>query len=103
MLNIKILQLFANNEIVTGAKYFASLSDGEFTVETEGNCEFPFIEANTPFNEITEKQVIEWVKKETMNGDQNLIELGLQKQLEALKIQEPVKAPWVKTTFKPTL
>jgi len=99
----KILEIRASNKIIEGAKYFVSAKDGNFVVETEGNCEIPFVEVVSEFDTVTEEQVIGWVKKETMIDDQNSIELRLREQLEVLKNQELVKAPWVKTTFKPTL
>lgn len=99
----KILEVEASNNIVTGAKYFVCAKDEEFTVETEGNCAIPFVEVVSEFDTVTEEQVVGWVKKETMIDDQNSIELRLREQLEVLKSQKPVKAPWVKTTFKPTL
>jgi hypothetical protein len=99
----KILEIKSSDEIITGAKYFVSATDGEYTVETEGNCDIPLVEVVSAFDTVTEEQVAGWVKKETMIGDQNSIELRLQEQLEVLKNQTKVKAPWVKTTFKPTL
>lgn len=99
----KIIDLYAENKIIISAKYSVCCKDESNSVITEGNCNFEIGEINTPFEEVTENQVIDWIKKETTIDGKNSIELMLQKQLEALKIQEPVKAPWVKTTFKPTL
>lgn len=99
----KILEINAVDRVINGAKYFVIATDGEFTVETEGYCPIPLVEVVSEFETVTEEQVAGWVKKETMIDDQNSIELRLEEQLEVLKNQAPVKAPWVKTTFKPTL
>jgi hypothetical protein len=99
----KIISINCDSGIIVSAKYFASASDGENFVETEGNCIFSDLSIKTPFDQIEHDQVVEWVKKEYEQDDQNSIELMLQKQLEALKIQKTVTPPWVKPTFKPTL
>lgn len=98
-----ILEIKATDKTITGAKYLVSATDGEFKVETEGYCDIPLVEIVSEFETVTEEQVAGWIKKETMINDQNSIELRLEEQLEVLKNQAPVKAPWVKTTFKPTL
>lgn len=103
MISWKISNLFVEGELITSVKYSVCASDETNTIETEGNCTFTDPVLSTPFKEVKEEQVLNWVKKELTEEQQNSIELNLQKQLEALKIQEPVKAPWLKTTFKPTL
>jgi hypothetical protein len=104
MFNWKILDLFADKDgVVKSARYFVVASDGVNTVETEGNCDIPTGEIVTSFDQITEAQVIDWVKKVIMQNGENPIELRLQEQLEVLKNQNAVKAPWVKTIYKPTL
>lgn len=101
--NWKILEIKAEGEVITSAKYFVKASDGENIVESEGNCNFSDISVKTPFDQIEHDQVAEWVKKEFSQNGQNSIELMLQEQLEVLKNQKLVKAPWIKATFKPTL
>lgn len=103
MFNWKILEIGANDGVVKSARYFVSANDGINTVETEGFCEIPTGEIVTSFDQITEAQVIDWVKKVIMQNDENPIELRLQEQLEVLKTQEKTKAPWVKAVYKPTL
>lgn len=104
MFNWKILDLFADkNGVVKSARYFVTATDGVNTVETEGNADIPTGEIVTSFDQITEAQVIDWVKKVIMQNGENPIELRLQEQLEVLKTQEKTKAPWVKAVYKPTL
>jgi hypothetical protein len=91
------------DNFITSAKYYVKAQDEENTVDTEGYWQFPKCEIISPFNEVNEEQVIGWIKEKTTENGQNSIELNLQKQLEALKIQNSLPSPWVKPTFKPTL
>ena len=103
MITWKILEIGAKDGVITSAKYHAAIQEGDLIVETEGNCDFLDITVQTPFAEVTEAQVAEWIKKETVKNGQTSIEYRLQEQLEVLKNQEAVKAPWVKNVYKPTL
>lgn len=103
MFTWKIIDITSNGEYITSAHFYVKAEDGENTVETEGNCELPKPEIISPFDQITEAQVIGYIQKETMIDGQNSIELRLAEQLEVLKNQKLVKAPWVKATYKPTL
>ena len=103
MFTWKILEVTSNDEYITSARFYVKAEDGKNTVETEGNCQLPRPEIISPFDQITEEQVIGYVQKETMIDGQNSIELRLTEQLEVLKNQKTARAPWVKATFKPTL
>lgn len=103
MFTWKILEIGAKDEIIESARYFVSATDGINTVETEGSCNIPNKGILLFFNQVTEDDVIDWVKKEIMQKGQNPIELRLQEQLEVLKNQQKTKAPWVKSVYKPTL
>ena len=50
----KILEVFAQDEVITGAKYHLTGSDDELSVETEGNWFFDCPTAKVPFLEVTE-------------------------------------------------
>lgn len=103
MFTWKILEIKVEGDKITSAKYFVSATDGQNIVETEGNHTFLGDTGTTPFDQVEHDQVVDWIKKETIENDQNSIELRLQKQLEVLKNQKSVTPPWVKPTFKPTL
>jgi hypothetical protein len=88
----KILDIYAESEIITKAKYFCSLSG----IETEGYCTFNEPKLKTPFLEITEEMVIEWVKSQL--GD--IVEKRLAEQLNDSK---SVVAPWLPQVFTANL
>ena len=97
----KILEISANKEIITHAKYNVSASDENNLVETEGNWWFQNPVLNTPFADVTEDMVIAWIKKETIKDGINLIESSLQYQLKELKTNKTAVAPWLPQTFTP--
>lgn len=88
----KITDIHADGELITKAKYFCALDD----IETEGYCVFDQPKLNTPFAEITEEMVVEWVKDKL--GD--IVEKRLAEQQ---KDSKPVVAPWLPQVFTPTL
>ena len=53
----KIFEISAENELITHAKYYCSLSDDTNTVETEGNWFFKDPIMNIPFGQVTEEMV----------------------------------------------
>ena len=97
----KILEISANKEIITHAKYNVSASDEDNLVETEGNWWFQNPVLNTPFADVTEDMVASWIKKETIKDGINLIESRLEEQLIALKSNEFTVAPWLPQVFVP--
>lgn len=97
----KILEISADKEIITHAKYNVLANDGKQTVETEGNWWFQNPVLNTPFADVTEQMVASWIEKETMKDGINLIESRLEEQLIALKSNEVAVAPWLPQVFVP--
>jgi len=97
----KILEISANKEIITHAKYNVSASDENNLVETEGNWWFQNPVLNTPFADVTEDMVASWIKKETIKDGINLIESRLEEQLVALKSNDIAVAPWLPQVFVP--
>jgi hypothetical protein len=94
----KILEVTVNNDVITHAKYYCKLTNGEIFVDTEGNA-YGDLSFGIPYKDITEKNIIDTVKKLYIQDDVNLIELNLQKQLENVQ-KEPVLPPWHVETFK---
>jgi hypothetical protein len=99
----KILEVFAKDEVITGAKYHITGSDEEFSVETEGYYHFVNPSLVIPFNEITEEMVADWIDKEAMRDGKNHIKLALENQIQALKEQNTTIAPWMPQIYTPIL
>lgn len=93
----KALDIIEQDGIITTVKYSVIAEDKGNTVKTEGNWAF---KDKTHFlqKETTEKDVIAWIKNESIIDEKCIIEDNLEKQLLA---KEPVslKKPWVLPTF----
>jgi len=97
----KILDVYADGEAITSAKYFCSATEGDDTVATEGYWSFP--EAGTvPFAEVTEEMIAGWIEDSAVVDGKNVIKSRLAEQLETLS-KKPVPAPWLPQTFTPDL
>jgi len=95
----KILDISVENEVITHAKYHVLATDDTNIVETEGNWEFDKFNVKTPYAEITEKQVIQWIKDGTTQYGQNVIESRLEEQLALLSKTKSVVPPWKPLVF----
>lgn len=93
----KILDVSADGELITAARYFVSASDAKNTVETEGNWYFQEPKLTVPFSDVTEEMVIDWVKTQAGSS----IEARLKEQLQALKKQTQTVLPWLPQVFTP--
>jgi len=93
----KVLDIIEEDGVITQVKYSVVAENEENTVKTEGNWTF---KDKTHFlqKETTEKDVIAWIKNESIIDEKCIIEDNLEKQLLA---KEPVslKKPWVLPTF----
>ena len=91
----RILDIEAKDDVITSAKYY--VSNGQ--VDTEGNWYFTE-KGDIPFNQVTEQNVIDWIKEASMRDGKNIIESRLEEQTN-----HPVKAipPWLPQTFTPNL
>ena len=91
----KVLEIIEEAGEITQVKYSVTASDN--SVSTEGFWTF---KDKTHFlqKETTEKDVIAWIKNESIIDEKCIIEDNLEKQLMA---KEPVslKKPWVLPTF----
>jgi hypothetical protein len=101
--NWKILEISAENEIITHAKYSVIAQDENYFVETEGNWWFANPILEVPFSEVTEEMVLFWIEKETIKDGINLIKSRLEEQLNVIKTQKTVIAPWLPQVFTPNI
>jgi len=99
----QILELSAEGELITHAKYHLSLTDGTNTVDTEGNWYFANPVANIPFSQVTEELVSEWIENESMRDGKNLIKSRLEEQIALLEKSKVVVPPWKPQVFTPNL
>lgn len=93
----KVQDIIEENGVITQVKYSVQAVNDENSVKTEGYWTF---KDKTHFlqKETTEKDVIAWIKNESIIDEKCIIEDNLEKQLLA---NEPVslKKPWVLPTF----
>lgn len=93
----KVQDIIEQDSVITQVKYSVKAVDGDNSVETEGYWTFKdkthFLQKLT-----TEKDVIAWIKNESIIDEKCIIEDNLEKQLMA---KEPVslKKPWILPTF----
>lgn len=95
----KILEIKADGELITAARYFCSEVKGDHTVETEGWWHFAEPKLTIPFADVVEETVIEWVTDAI--GAQ--VKARLDEQLATLESQKKVIAPWLPQVFTPDL
>ena len=93
-MNWQILEINANGELITHVRYKVDFEG----VESEGYCYFEEPKLNTPFADIKEEQIIEWVRNATMKDGVNAIELRIKEQLSETKTIA-VPAPWMPQVF----
>lgn len=100
----KILGITSNDDgLITEARYHVSIEKKKHKVESEGNCFFKEPQLVIPFDQVTEQNVIEWIKEETTQDGKNSVELRLNEQLEALAAQRTTVAPWMPQIFTPNI
>jgi hypothetical protein len=85
--------------LITEARYYAALDVDGKKVETEGNCYFIEPKLDIPFEEVSEENVIDWVKEEVTKEGKNTVEFRLKEQFEALESQTNNVAPWMPQIF----
>ena len=90
----KILSIEQVDGLITHAEYKVSLNG----VETQGTHAFRSSEIKTPFSELKEQNIIDWIIEENSENGVNLIQSNLEKQLEQ---KEKTDLPWVFKTFNP--
>ena len=103
MFTWKILEVFAKDEVITGAKYHLIGTENDLSVETEGNWYFDCPTAKVPFLDVTEEMIIGWIEANAVRDGENHIKQGIKIQLEALKSHKPTPAPWLPQVFNPEI
>lgn len=97
-----IIDVFAKDSVITSVKYFVEATDGKYSVETEGNWVF-----NNPLNksfaDITEEDLINLVDQEAIKDGSSVIKSRLDEQIDYLKNNKAVVAPWKPQVFTPNL
>jgi len=88
----KILDVFAENDIISQAKYRV-VND---SVSTEGFWTFAN-KTHQMTDQTSEIDVVNWIKAESVVNDICIIESNLEKQLN--NTQDVIKKSWVKPTF----
>lgn len=90
--SIKQLNRELFDGLVTNAVWRCAVTDGDQSVGTSGSVNFERGDTFTPYEELTEEQVLGWVKPQLDTAE---IETGLQSHIDAQK--NPVSAlgtPW---------
>ena len=90
-----ILEVFAQDEVITGAKYHLIGIDNDISVETEGNFYFDCPVAKVPFAEVTEEMLIEWIEDAAIQNGVNHIKTCIENQINALKLYKSATTPWL--------
>ena len=97
-----ILDIYADNGIITSAQYSVVATDGDYSVETQGTWTF-----NNPltksFTDIVEKDLIDLIDQEAMKDGSSVIKSRLEEQVNYLKNHKTVVAPWKPQVFTPNL
>ena len=91
----KISDIQATDGLITSAKYYCQLEKDGFSADTEGYWNFVEPSLKTPFDQVTEEMVAEWIQNESAGA----IEQRLQDQITALAATKRVVAPWLPQTF----
>lgn len=93
-MNWKITGIEQVDGLITEAHYYVSFNG----VETQGTHVFRGKDLKTPFSEVKEQNIIDWIVEENSENGVNLIQSNLEKQLEQ---KEKTDLPWVFKTFNP--
>ena len=105
MINYKwtISDVEATNDLITSAKYhiFATLDD--LSVATEGYWFFTNPVLNTPFLDVTEQMVADWIDRDCIKDGISVIKSRLEEQLALLVKSKSVVPPWKPQVFTPEL
>lgn len=93
----KVTDIQATDGLITSAKYYVSLEKDGYFADTEGYWHFVEPKATKPFDEVVEADVIGWIQAESAGQ----IDARLAEQVEQLKAQKKVAAPWMPQIFTP--
>ena len=94
-----ILDVNIKNESIKDAKYHVTATSDQIEVQTEGNWYFNG-SINKSFTDITEQDVIDLIRQESIRDGINIIESRLDEQLTYLaNNRNETVAPWLPQTF----
>lgn len=93
-----VIDMIEESEVFTQVKYKVTASDESNSVVTEGNWVFKD-KTHQVASQTIEKDIIDWIKKESIIDESCIIESNLEKQLASLNQQNSIKKPWIKPTF----
>jgi len=93
-----VIDMIEESGAFTEVKYQVIASDESSTVTTHGNWLFKD-KSHQVTDQTIEKDIIDWIKKESIIDESCIIESNLEKQLASLNQQNSIKKPWVKPTF----
>ena len=93
----KIEGVKATDGLITQAKYHVRVEQKDLCVVTEGTWFFKDLKLKTPYSEVTEPMVIDWIKAES----DGVIEKRLSEQLVNLTQESKMSLPWSPKVFTP--
>jgi hypothetical protein len=64
-----ILELFAENNQLNSVRYLLTGLEGQVTVNSEGKHTFSDGIVNKPLDQIVEKDILQWLEKDTTQDD----------------------------------
>jgi len=103
ILTWKILDIEADGELITKAKYFVTLKSADTEISSEGNWIFSDKIVKTPFVEVTEEMVASWIENESIQDGVSVIKSALERQLDYLNAQNSVVPPWQPQVYTPNI
>ena len=102
MFDWKITDVHAEDGLIKEVKYHVTATETNKSVETEGYWRFGDPILRKPFSEVTEADVIAWVRADSMQDGKNILESRLEEQVVALQKQKVIP-PWLPQVFTPNL
>ena len=101
MINWKITRVSAEGDVIIDCHYMAWAIQEIGRVETEGNWTFSDKTVEKPFSEVTEKDIIAKLIKESSQDGVSIIESRLIEQLQS--INKGQHLPWLPAVFTPKI
>ena len=95
----KIKELTSIDDQIDSLKYYVKATEGDFVVETEGYADLK-LPPEVIFKDLTEVELIEYLKRFYIQENVNTIESNLSKQLANLAKVRTNLPPWHVETFK---
>ena len=99
----KIIDIYAEDDVILHAKYHVTATDDEISVETEGNWYFSDKIVKIPFDQVKEADIASWIEQESSQDGVSTIKSNLDKQIADLKKSNKSYLPWNPPVFKPTI